>query len=61
MTKECMAMCFQVNLSFPNTSHLCLKGTYILVKVSVLLNDSEGILLAGAYSRRNGDLVEKHP
>lgn len=61
MTKECMAVCFQVNLSFLNTSHLCLKGTFILVKVSVLLDDSEGILLAGAYSRRNGDLVGKHP
>ena len=45
MTKECVATIFQINLSFPNASHPHLKGTSMLVKVSISLNDLQGILL----------------
>lgn len=61
MTNEYMPTIFQINPSFTNASHPCLKGTYMLIKFSIFLKDLERILLAGSYRKRSKDLVGKNP
>ena len=60
MTKGCISTIFQINLSFSKASHICLEETYMFSKT---LYFPKGLVenLTGSYSRRNIDLVGKHP
>lgn len=52
MTKECKATIFQINLSFPNASHLGLKGTISYLSKSLYFPKSLGGTLTCRISQQ---------